>query len=179
MFSFLKDKGPEEERKRARAAFERVVGLRSDSREARSARIRMGLLCRAHLDKTFIAGAELTAAHQELAAAAARSGKEAPELPRPSEFQKVRSGDRDLFVYLPEEYAEPAFMLGARYQRAEISPRQAIEAMQSLADRICLYELRLDEPFQALQFLREELSAQDSSAGEDSGGPEPAAPRTG
>jgi hypothetical protein len=32
--------------------------------------------------------------------------------------------------------------------------------MQALANQICYYDLRLQEPFQVLSFLREELAAE-------------------
>ncbi len=62
MLSIFNRNNPADEMKRAVAAFEKVVSLDSDTREARSLRMRMGMLCRAHLDKTFVAGAEQTAA---------------------------------------------------------------------------------------------------------------------
>ena len=43
--------------------------------------------------------------------------------------------------------------------RRGVSPK-AIEAMQALAQQISYYELRLPEPFQVLDFLREELAAE-------------------
>ena len=74
MFSIFSRNNPADEMKRAVAAFEKVASLESDSRDARSLRMRMGMLCRAHLDKTFIAGAEQTASWQELASLAISSG---------------------------------------------------------------------------------------------------------
>ena len=142
---------------KAQALFEKVTASKSDSREARSLRIRMGLLCRAHLDKSFVTGAEQMAAWQELAALAIANGKEKPPQPEPSLFQKIKAGEDEIYVYLPEEYAHEAYLLGARYQRAEIPAIQAIDTMQGLANQICLYELKLAEPFQVLQFLRDEL----------------------
>jgi hypothetical protein len=50
--------------------------------------------------------------------------------------------------------------LGSRYQKTELSAPKAIEAMQALANQISYYELRLEEPFQVLGFLRDELAAQ-------------------
>ena len=142
---------------KAQALFEKVTSSKSDSREARSLRVRMALLCRAHLDKSFVTGAEQMASWQELAALAIANGKEKPPQPEPSVFQKIKAGDNDVYVYLPEEYAHEAYFLGARYQRAEMPALQAIDTMQGLANQICLYELRLSEPFQVLQFLRDEL----------------------
>jgi hypothetical protein len=158
MFSIFLPKNPDDEMKKAQALFDKVTSTKSDSRDARSMRIRMGLLCRAHLDKSFVTGAEQTASWQELAALAIANGKDKPPLPEPSVFQKIKAGENEIYVYLPEEYAFEAYLLGARYQRAEIPALQAIETMQGLANQICLYELRLTEPFQVLQFLRDELA---------------------
>lgn len=158
MFSIFSPKSSDDEMKNAQALFEKVIASKSDSREARSLRIRMGLLCRAHLDKSFVTGAEQMASWQELAALAIANGKEKPPVPEPSVFQKIKSGENEIYVYLPEEYAHAAHLLGGRYQCADIPALQAIDTMQGLANQICLYELRLSEPFQVLQFLRDELS---------------------
>lgn len=163
MFSIFKSNSPEDEMNRAEALFHKVTSMKADTREVRSLRIRMGLLCRAHLDKTFVTGAEQTASWQELAAVAIANGKEKPPPPEPSLFQKIKSGDNEIFVYLPEEYANEAYALGGKYQRAEIPAQQAIEAMQGLANQICMFELKLDEPFQVLQFLRDELAGSGAS----------------
>ena len=160
MFNLFNRNNPADEMKRAVAAYEKVTSIESDSREARSLRMRMGMLCRAHLDKTFIAGAEQTAAWQELVSLSLKAGKPMPEAPTPSKFQKIRTGDSDVYAYLPEDFVIEAFGLGARYQKAELSAPKAIEAMQALANQISRYDLRLDEPFQALTFLREELAEQ-------------------
>jgi hypothetical protein len=165
MFSIFSPKNPDDEMKKAQALFDKVTSTKSDSRDARSMRIRMGLLCRAHLDKSFVTGAELTASWQELAALAIANGKDKPPMPEPSVFQKIKAGENEIYVYLPEEYAHEAFNLGARYQRAEIPAPQAIETMQGLANQICLYELRLEEPFQVLQFLRDELGQSPDNQG--------------
>jgi NAD(P)H-flavin reductase len=63
---------------------------------------------------------------------------------------------------LPEEYVLETFKIGASYQKTDIDAKAAIERVQQIADQICLYELKLDTPFDALQFLRNEIS--DSSA---------------
>jgi hypothetical protein len=163
MFSIFSSKSPEDEMKSAQALFDKVTSMKADSRDARSMRIRMGLLCRAHLDKSFVTGAEQTSSWQELASMAIANGKDKPPLPEPSVFQKIKSGENEIYVYLPEEYSHEAYQLGARYQRAEIPADKAIEIMQGLANQICLYELKLDEPFQVLQFLRDELAAPDAA----------------
>jgi hypothetical protein len=45
----------------------------------------------------------------------------------------------------------------------ELPAVKAIEAMQALANQICYYDLRLEEPFQVLSFLRAELAAEAAS----------------
>jgi hypothetical protein len=169
MLSIFNRNNPADEMKRAVAAFEKVVSLDSDSREARSLRMRMGMLCRAHLDKTFIAGAEQTAAWQELATLSIAAGKPVPDLPVASKFQKIRAGESDIYAYLPEEYVNEVFGMGARYQKMELSAQKAIEAMQALANQISYYDLRLQEPFQVLSFLRDELAAEEGSQAEADG----------
>lgn len=164
MFSFFKRSTPADEMQRAVAAFEKVASLKSDSHEARSMRLRMGLICRAHLDKTFVAGAEQTAIWQEQARQALLAGQPLPEVPVPSKFQKISTSDSEIYAYLPEEFVTEAFGLGSRYQKMEIAAPKAIEAMQALANQISHYELRLPQPFQVLDFLRKELEAQAAEA---------------
>ena len=162
MLGFFNKNSPAEDMKRAVAAFEKVVNLKTDTHDARIVRMRMGMLCRAHLDKTFIAGAEQTALWQEHADLALVAGKPAPDLPTPSKFQKIRAGEADIYAYLPEEYVVEAFGLGARYQKMELTAAKAIEAMQALANQISYYDLRLKEPFQVMTFLRDELASQEA-----------------
>lgn len=176
MFSFLSKPSPEDEMKQAKALFEKVAALKSDSHEAHSTRVRMGMLCKAHLDKTFVAGAEQTADWQVRAAIAIADGEPTPELPGASEFQKIRAGETEIYVYLPEDYANEAFGLGAKYQKTEITADKAIDAMQALANQISYYELRLKEPFVVMNFLREELAAQAAQAESDSDSASPSAP---
>jgi hypothetical protein len=180
MLGFFNKNNPAEEMKRAVAAYEKVVSLKSDTHDARIVRMRMGMLCRAHLDKTFIAGAEQTALWQEQANLALMEGKPAPDLPVPSKFQKIRAGEADIYVYLPEEHAAEAFGLGARYQKMEMTAPKAIEAMQALANQISFYDLRLKEPIQVMAFLREELASQEApEAGEEGASSTPTDPEAG
>jgi hypothetical protein len=90
------------------------------------------------------------------------NNSEKPEEPEFSLFQRIKSGDKEIWVYLPEEYAMETFKIGALYQKTDIDAKAAIERVQHIADQICLYELKLNTPFEALQFLRNEIS--DTSA---------------
>jgi hypothetical protein len=160
MFSLFK--GAESDdvlKKRAKQNFDKVIALDSDTFEANSLRRGLALLSCAHLDKTFIAGAERTADWQQMAGFAAAKGTDVPPLPQADMYQKIRSGKTDNWVYLPIEYAERAFMFGAKYQRVDISSEQAIASMQQLADTLCRTEIGLGFEIPVLKFLRQELSA--------------------
>lgn len=175
MFNIFK-KPEEDERTRAVNAYEKTVALTGDGHEAHSMRLRLGMLCRAHLDKTFISGAQQTEAHEIACALAIQQGKKTPEPPQASLFQKVKSTAGDVLVYLPREFADEAFAIGMLYQRTELNAEQAIKAAQRLADRISFDALKLHTPFVALQFLRDELAEQAAAAaaeGEGEGGGTP------
>jgi hypothetical protein len=135
----------------------------------------MGLLCRAHLDKTFIDGAQKTAVYFEKMAQATINNTEKPEKPEFNLFQQVKSGDKEIWVYLPEEYALETFNVGASYQKTDIDAKAAIERVQQIADQICLYELKLDTPFEVLQFLRDEISGTSADSSPSAGNPPAAA----
>lgn len=166
MFNFFKLSEPDP-KQTAKQLFDKVMGLTSDSHEARNARLRLGMLIRAHADKTFVAGAEQTALWQEQVAQAIVNGEEKPPLPQAVEYQEVKSGAKSTWVYLPLEYGDRFFDLGARYQRTQLDAQQAISEAQALMDRICFQELHLETPFQVLQFLRDELAEQNAQPAAD------------
>jgi hypothetical protein len=147
-----------DERTLAAAAYEKVVSLTQDTREARSMRVRMALLCRNHLDKTFVAGAELTSAYLDQVALSIARGQTRPEPPEFSCFQYITtSKGEEVCAYLPEEFASEAFALGGLYQRMQMDAQQVIGAMQNLADRLFIEHIKLTATLPVLQFLREEI----------------------
>ncbi len=170
MFKIFK-KPDDDERTRAVAAYDKAVSLTSDSHEARSLRLRLSMLCRAHLDKTFVAGAQAMEAYEAACMVAIQQAKPQPDPPQAVLFQSVKSTSGEVQVYLPKEYADEAFAIGMLYQKTELSAEQAIEAAQRLADRISYDALKLNTAFVALQFLRDELAAE-AAAQEDAEGGE-------
>jgi len=64
---------------------------------------------------------------------------------------------------LPLAYAEEVFKLGALYQNEQITADQAIEHAQGIADQVS-EELKLVPPFQALDFLREQIEEDKAAA---------------
>ena len=63
--------------------------LDGDTREIRSYKIKIALRARAHLDKTFIEGAEKIAKHSEACLKAVAAGVDKPEPPTPTVFKKL------------------------------------------------------------------------------------------
>ena len=168
MFNLFK-KPEEDERTRAVATYEKATSLTSDGHEARSLRLRLGMLCRAHLDKTFVAGAQQMESYELACALAIQQAKPPPDPPEAPLFQKVKSSTGEVQVYLPKEYADEAFAIGMLYQKTELNAEQAIAAAQRLADRISYDALQLTSAFVALQFLRDELAAEAEAAAQEAG----------
>jgi hypothetical protein len=160
---------------KAKQEYEKTCQDAGDSRAEFAARIRMGLRCRAVIDKTFIEGAERTADYTERSMLALAAGDEKPKPPSASSFQVIRSVNGEIHAYIPLEYAEEVFKIGVAYQLEEISAEQAIELAQVIADKIS-EDIHLHPSIQALGFLREELSddggeegADDNATGDEGG----------
>jgi hypothetical protein len=150
---------PDTLKKKAKQDFDKVVSLKGEGRTERSLRVRMSMLTRAHLDKTFIDGAQKTADHQDLLMVALAAGKSVPEEPQHTVYQQIgTSNGKAVWAYLPDEYAELIFQLGRRYQRMEITAEQSIETAQQLLDQIVRYEFKIEEELTALQFLSDEIA---------------------
>jgi len=160
----------DEARKKAQAEYEEARDADPVSRSGHALTIRAGARAKAHVDKTFITGAEKAVTYDEMRAIAIVKGEEKPEPPKASEYQVIKSVNGELLTYLPLPYAERIFKLGMRYQTMEITAEQAVELVQQVADQISL-ELQLKEPIVALEFLREELKqASDEPASDQEDG---------
>ncbi len=168
MISLFGRSKKDEARRKAQADYEEARDADPASRAGHALTIRAGARAKAHVDKTFITGAEKAVVYDEMRAIAIVKGEEKPEPPKAHEFQVIKSVNGELLTYLPLPYAERIFKLGMRYQTVEITAEQAVDLVQQVADQISL-ELQLKEPFVALEFLREELkvASGESVSGED------------
>ena len=158
-----------EEMLKAKQEYEKACKSTGDTRPEVAARIRVGLRCRAVLDKTFIEGAEKTADYTERSMLALASGDEKPKPPAATSFQTIKTVNGEILAYIPLEYAEEVFKIGAAFQLEEVSAEQAIELAQVVADEIS-EDIHLEPPIQALGFLREELAEGGDEAGSGEGG---------
>ena len=155
---FKKITPPAELQKLALMKFEKVQLQSSSSTATRRSKIQMALLCRAFLDRTFINGAEQSALYIDKVELALATGAPMPSMAKSKLYQKIASSTGSVWTYAPEIYGAEAFNLGRSYQSIEIDAFEAIDSMQAVIDRLCQYELRLEETFEALRFLREETA---------------------
>ncbi len=153
----------DEARRKAREEYEEACAADLASRAGRALTLRAGARAKAHFDKTFISGAEKSIAFDNARSLALSKGDDRPEPPKASEYQVIKTTSGEILVYMPAPFAERVFKLGMRYQTMEITAEQAITLAQQLADQISL-ELQLEQPFLALEFLREEI--EDAADGE-------------
>jgi hypothetical protein len=100
------------------------------------------------------------------------NGQEKPEAPTPSYFHRVKTQgtENHTYTWIPEELTDEVFGIGSRYQTVQIDAHQAIAMVQRIADEICQKDLKLDAPFKALQFLRDELEAAGETVNIPAGG---------
>jgi hypothetical protein len=164
----LKNRALKKAMENAKASYFKAADLSGVSRESRIFKARIAGRCRAHLDKVFVEGAEQAEAYQEACLAAASEGNDAPAMPEPQPFQIVKTQNESIYTYVPSEFAKEMYALGNMYQSASVGPSETLKIGQELADKVS-FDLGLDEPFTALQFLRDELedSADDAESDDD------------
>ncbi len=158
----FKDKQKEAYRE-AKKLYEDTCCIKENDRAAQVARVRTGLRCRAVLDKTFIEGAEKSMDYSERCLVAMATQEPKPDEPKATAFQIIKTVNGDIVAYLPLVYAEQVFKLGALYQNEEIDAEKAIEYAQAVAEQVS-EELKLVPPFQALDFLREQIEEDKAAA---------------
>ena len=159
MLGYFRKQTTEQLQKKAKSNYEKACSLSTDTIEAATFRLRISALSKAHIDKTFVAAAETTRFWQDACTVALTNGSKRPEPPRAKYYQLVNMAGSGMktWTWIPEAYTDEIFALGSKYQTVQISAELAIVQVQSIADRICCEELKLDSAFSALDFLREDL----------------------
>ncbi len=143
----------------ARKEYDKAVGLKGDTRKEHAYRMRIGLRARSHMDKLFVDGATKAEKYNETVMLNISQGKKAPAAPTTNEYMKLVSASGEVWSYLPEEYAQLVFKYGMQYQSVEITGPKAIDCVQKISNAVAI-ELKLDKPLIALEFLREQLTAE-------------------
>jgi len=165
-FSILKNRAVKKAMENAKASYLKAITLRGLSRESRIYKSRIAGRSKAHLDKVFIEGAEQSENYQEACLAALSEGNDRPPMPEPKPFQRVKSKAELIYTYVPAEFAREMYALGSLYQSVSISINEALKMGQEVADKVS-FDLGLEEPFIALQFLRDELESESESESDD------------
>ena len=143
----------------ARKDYEKAVGLKGDTRKEHAYRMRIGLRARSHIDKLFVDGAKKAEKYNETVMLNISQGKKAPAAPTTTEYMKLVSASGEVWSYLPEQYAQLVFKYGMQYQSVAITGPKAINCVQKVSNAVAI-ELKLDKPLIALEFLREQLTAE-------------------
>ena len=91
---------------------------------------------RAHIDLTFIEGAQKLGKFHQANLNAIAKQLEGPERPSYTPFQKIKTLDSEVVAYLPNFEAQQIFDLGGKYQIQQINVSEALTAVQSIADTI-------------------------------------------
>jgi hypothetical protein len=164
-FSILKNRAVKKAMENSKASYLKAVTLSGLSRESRIFKSRIAGRSKAHLDKVFIEGAEQSEIYQEACLAALSEGNDRPPMPDPKPFQKIKTKAEVVYTYVPAEFTREMYALGSLYQAASISINEALKMGQEVADRVS-FDLGLEEPFTALQFLRDELESELESESE-------------
>ena len=159
MLNFFRKQSLQDLQKQARSDYEKVSTTVSNSSELAVLRLKISSLCKAHIDKTFIDGAESTRIWQDACALSLTQGTASPNPPLPKSYHlvKMASSDDKIWTWIPESYTQEIFNLGKKYQLMAITADTAIDQTQKIADNICKNDLKLDNSFTVLQFLRDEL----------------------
>ena len=148
-------KTTETENGKAKAEFDSACAETHEDKKSRANRIKIGLRCRAVIDKIFVDGAKAYETYHEQKLQALWEGKSPPEEPRPSNFQIIKSSQGDIVGYIPLKSAEAVYDIASDFQKKDISKEHAINLTQIVADNICSM-LSLETSFNVLDFLRDD-----------------------
>ena len=111
---------------------------------------------RAHIDLTFIEGAQKLGKFHQANINAIAQQLEGPERPSYTPFQKIKTLDSEVIAYLPNFEAQQIFDLGGKYQTQQINVSEALTAVQSIADNI-FHSFDVAVSLSTLGFLRDEI----------------------
>jgi len=164
--SILKNRALKKAMEGAKMSYIKATKLSGLSRESRIFKARIAGRSKAHLDKVFVQGAESSEMYQEACLAALSEGNERPSMPCPKPFQTVKTKTETVYTYVPAEFAQEMFTLGSLYQSVSVSANEALKMAQDVADRVS-FDIGIEEPFTAVQFLRDELADSAADADQD------------
>jgi len=126
------------------------------SEKNRAFKMKIAHRTRAHIDLTFIEGAQKLGKYHQANLTAIAQQLEGPEKPSYTPFQKIKTIDSEVIAYLPNFEAQQIFDLGGKYQTQQINVSDALTAVQSIADNI-FHSFDVAVSLSTLGFLRDEI----------------------
>lgn len=126
------------------------------SEKNRAFKMKIAHRTRAHIDLTFIEGAQKLGRFHQANLTAIANQLESPEKPIYTPFQKIKTLDSEVIAYLPNFEAQEIFALGGKYQTQKINVSEALVAVQSIADTI-FHDFDIAVSLSTLGFLRDEI----------------------
>ena len=124
---------------------------------------RIAMRAKGNLDKIFVQGARAEERRQQDLARTMKDGKKGfPQREKHDGYNSLKGTTGVVLSWVPEEYANTMFNLGADYQIQEKSARQCIAAADQLAEKI-MAELQTLQKIELLNLLRLAITTADTN----------------
>ena len=150
-------------RANAQADFLRCKQLDASDRYNRMFVARIAMRAKGNLDKIFVQGARAEEKRQQDLARSMKDGKKGfPQREKHDGYNSLKGTTGVVLSWVPEEYANTMFNLGADYQIQEKSARQCIAAADQLAEKI-MAELQTLQKIELLNLLRLAITTADTN----------------
>jgi hypothetical protein len=117
---------------------------------------------RINIDQTFVDAARRTEAYEDERLKCLKARESDSHLSEPRHdgpYKIVKTGDNNIFTYIPDEYSKEIFKIGCSYQRDKMSKEKAVLIGNSVLQNICA-ELNVDYHIPAFRFLDEQQNAE-------------------
>ena len=138
----------------AKADYLKCAVLDNTDRMHRVFTARIAQRARLNLDKIFVQGAKAEEKRQAEMAEALKAGKEMPARAEHDGYNQLQGVSGTVVSWVPEEYANQMFQLGADYQILEINAYRALQVAEAIADKV-IDDLQTTQPIQLLNLLRD------------------------
>ena len=147
----------------AKADYLKCGALNPEDRLHRVFAARIAQRARLNLDKIFVQGARAEEKRQQDLAKAVKEGKKGfPQREKHDGYNSLKGTTGIVLSWVPDEYANTMFNLGADYQIQEKSARQCIAVADQLAEKL-MVELQTLQKIELLNLLRLAITTDDTN----------------
>lgn len=145
-------------RAQAQADFLRCKELGASDRYNRMFVSRIAMRAKTNLDKIFVQGAKAEEKRQQAIAKAVNEGKKTfPQREKHDGFNSLKGTTGIVLSWVPEDYANAMYQLGADYQVQEKNSHECVEAANKLGEKLRA-ELGTLQSMELLSFLKPNTS---------------------